>query len=230
MNRHLSPVALITARGGSRGLPRKNIRSFCGKPLIAWTIEAAIEADSFQEVIVSTDDDEIAECALGYGASVPFMRPKELSTDTATSIDVTLHALDFCKWADSVMLLQPTSPLRTAGDIKQLMTLAVNENCESVVSMTEVESHPWLAYHLNSNGVIQRFLPQEPVSTRRQDMPRLFCLNGAMYLSSVNSLTATKSFLNEQTKGFFMPRERSIDIDNELDWKLAELCMQERIG
>lgn len=231
MIKHSRILGLITARGGSKGLPRKNIRLFCGKPLVAWTIEVALESNICSDVVVSTDDEEIADCALDYGASVPFMRPAALASDSASSLAVVFHALKCCKQVDSVLLMQPTSPLRSAEDVRNIVELGRVESASSAVSVTAVGCHPSLMYELSDRNIVTKSFASNRLVGRRQDFAPLFALNGALYLSDVEFLTRNRNFIDDRdTLGYRMPRERSVDIDDEIDWKLAELLMRERIA
>lgn len=210
-------LALITARGGSKGLPRKNILPVGGKPLIAWTISAAKDADCVDHVVLSSDDDEIMEVASRWGCEVPFRRPPELASDTATSIDVVLHAIDQVPGYDYVILLQPTSPLRTSQDIDSAFKLMRSSGAPSCVSVCEAEQSPYWMYRLKDNGRLENIIPKSPGVTRRQDLPLIYVLNGAIYIAKVEWLRSSKSFLSEETIAYLMPIDRSVDIDNAED-------------
>lgn len=221
-------LALIPARGGSRGLPGKNMRPFCGKPLIAWSIEQALASNYIDKVIVSTDSAKIALIARRYGAEVPFMRPKALATDSAKSIDVIMHALNWLEKYDNqkydlLMLLQPTSPLRTTGDINEALKLFAGKKAEAVVSICEAEHNPLWANTLPKNMRMKGFLNHRIINKNRQELPEFYRLNGAIYLAYPEYLKRRKSFFGDSTYAYIMPKENSVDIDNELDFKLAEL-------
>ena len=222
-------LALIPARGGSKGLPGKNIKPLLGKPLIAWTIEQAKASKYIDRIIVSTDDKEIAAVAKKYGAEVPFMRPKELATDKAKGIDVVFHAMSWFRkneknrQYDLIMLLQPTSPLRTAEDIDKAIELLFFKKAKAIVSVCEVDHHPLWVNTLPKNGCMKNFIRKEVLNKNRQDLPTFYRLNGAIYLAYCDYLKKQKSFFGEETFAYIMPRERSIDIDSELDLKLAEI-------
>lgn len=223
-------LAVIPARGGSKGLPGKNIRQFAGKPLIAWSIEAAKGSRYVDEVIISTDSQEIAKVAASWGGHVPFMRPSELATDDAKGLDVILHAID---WARSLpalyslaLVLQPTSPLRTSQDIDNAVELFFAKNAKSVVSVCEAEHHPWWTNILPEDGSMKDFLQAEISNTNRQSLPTYYRLNGAIYLVDINFIEQTRSFIADGTFAYPMPQERSVDIDNLLDFRLAELLLQ----
>lgn len=211
-------LGLITARGGSKGLPRKNILSVGGKPLLVWTVEAALAARSLGHVVLSTDDDEIMAVAKTAGCNVPFRRPPELADDMAKSIDVVLHALDQLPSFDYIVLLQPTSPLRTSEDIDSAFNLMLRNGAPSCVSVTEVEESPYWMYRVTDKNRLQRLLAPIDGGTRRQDLPPIYALNGAIYAARVDWLRRTKSFVGEETIAYQMPRERSIDIDTHGDF------------
>ena len=217
-------LALIPARGGSKGIPRKNIRSMAGKPLIAWTIEAALGATGLARVVVSTDDPEIAEVARAAGAEVPFLRPAELARDETSGLDPVLHAIDLLPGHSSVLLLQPTSPLRTSADIDGCLALATTSASPSVVSVSEPATHPYWTYRMTGDRHLQSVFEADK-GVRRQDLPPVYALNGAMYFAGVEWLRRGRQFVGPETLGFVMPPERSIDIDTMLDWSLAELLL-----
>ncbi len=219
-------LALITARGGSKGLPRKNVLPAGGKPLIAWTVEAAISAKCVDRVVLSSDDDEIMAAAKAAGCDVPFCRPPYLASDMASSIDVVLHALDQLPRYDYVILLQPTSPLRTAADIDAAFELMLEKSAPSCVSICEADQSPYWMYRLSNDGKLQGLLTTEN-ATRRQDLPPVYILNGAIYIARTEWLRSTKSFLNSATIAYEMPKERSLDIDNADDFNLFRLKLND---
>jgi N-acylneuraminate cytidylyltransferase/CMP-N,N'-diacetyllegionaminic acid synthase len=220
--------ALIPARGGSKGIPRKNIKLIAGKPLIVWTIEAALRSSLLRAVVVSTDDPEIADVARQAGAQVPFMRPAELAQDHTPGLDPVLHAISQLPQFDSVLLLQPTSPLRTTGDIDGCLNLVMQKKSPSVVSVTEADTHPYWTYCLNADQTMARFVDAAPIA-RRQDLPTVFALNGAMYFAEVNWLRRSGGLVGTETLAYVMAREHSIDLDTPLDWKFAELLLKESL-
>jgi len=224
----MNTFALIPARGGSKGIPRKNIKMIAGKPLIVWTIEAALRSSLLSAVVVSTDDLEIAEVARQAGAQVPFMRPAELAQDQTPGLDPVLHALDQLPQYDSVLLLQPTSPLRTTEDIDGCLNLVSQKKAPSVVSLTEAGIHPYWTYRQNADQTMTRFVDAAPIA-RRQDLPSVFALNGAMYFADANWLRGSGSLVGAETLAYVMPKERSVDLDTPLDWRFAELLLKESL-
>ena len=220
---------LITARGGSKGVPGKNIRILGEKPLIAYSIEAAKKSIYKGTVVVSTDDDEIAAVAKKYGAEVPFRRPAELATDSASSMDAIMHALDFFskqnKKFDIVVLLQPTSPLRTSKHIDEAMKLMQSKKADAIVSVCEAEHHPLWSNTLPENGSMKFFLRDDIKGLNRQQLPKYYRLNGTMFISNTESLIKHKSFFHDKTYAYQMSNESSVDIDHEIDFKLAELIL-----
>lgn len=223
-----SLLAIIPARGGSKGLPGKNIMPLHGKPLIAWTIEAAQASAYIDEIVVSTDCKEIAQVATDYGCPPPFLRPAELATDEATAFDVVKHALSFFNDAyDYILLLQPTSPLRTASDIDNIVQLLQDAAASACVSMTEARDHPYLLYSLDSQNRAKPLIDFENKPSRRQEYPSFYSLNGALYLAESKWFLRNKRFHDETSAIYIMPPERSVDIDSQLDFLLAELLLKE---
>ena len=221
-------LGLITARGGSKGLPGKNIKPLCGKPLIGWTIEAALASKYIDDLILSSDSPEIMSVAVQFGCKIPFTRPESLATDEATSIDVACHALNVLqsqgRHYEYLVLLQPTSPLRETSDIDSCIELCSEANTMSVVSVCRSEKSPFWTFYISEKNQLRRILPA-PSFSRRQDAPQTFHPNGAVYVARVNHLLERQSFIDELTVGYIMPRERSIDIDTEIDFQLAALIM-----
>ena len=229
-------LAVIPARGGSKGVPRKNIRDLCGKPVIAWTIETALAAgDDLHRVIVSTDDPEIAVTAKAFGAEAPFMRPAELATDEAPGLPVIQHAVKFVEEeegtpVDWVLILQPTAPFRNADDITEALRLAREGGCDSVISVTQVMAeHPILMKKIENDRLLP-YCIEEKEGTRRQDYdPPAYIRNGAIYLTRRDVLMEDDSIRGEVIRPYVMPEERSYDIDSERDFRLVELVMRERL-
>ncbi|OVE80235.1 hypothetical protein BVY02_00890 [bacterium J17] len=224
-------LALIPARGGSKRLPRKNILPLAGKPLIDWSIEAALKSNCFSKILVSTDCGEIAAVSREAGADVPFIRPDKFSGDTATSIDVARHAIEFLEeQGDSyeyLVLLQPTSPFRTAEDIQKAIEILEQKSADGVISLVEVSEHPYLANTLPENGSLDSFLREEVKEIRTQDLPKFFKPNGAIYVNRISSLLEEGSFyLSKNCFSYVMPKERSVDIDTELDFRFAKFLVE----
>ncbi len=224
-------LAVITARGGSKGIPQKNTRELLGKPLIAYAIQAALQSKTLNKVIVSTDDKITANISKQYGAEVPFLRPQHLATDTATNLSVLQHAVRYLEeeenhLADIVVCLQPTSPLRSAEDIDQAVTLCVRKSADSVVSLCKVEHHPYWMKKVVEGRVYSLMEEDDKSYPRRQDLPPVYQLNGAIYVTRKKILLEEERVLGEHTLAYIMPQERSIDIDTPIDLKLAELIMK----
>lgn len=237
MDRTQKVLAVIPARGGSKGVPRKNIRSVCGRPLITYTIEHARAAQHlFYRIIVSTDDEEIATVAREHGAEVPFLRPANLARDESPMIPMLQHAVDFIEKQDGVRmdwicLLQPTEPFRTVSDIEQCLRLGFAGGCDSVISVVRVfATHPILMKRIEDD-VLLPFCVEEREGTRRQDyQPAAYMRNGSIYLSRRDVLMEQGSIWGQTIRPYVMPLERSVSIDTELDLKLAELMMSEQIA
>lgn len=229
MRNQRSILALIPARGGSKGLPRKNIRLLAGKPLIAWTIEAALKSECFDSVIVNTDDPEIASIASQYGAEVPFLRPPELATDEAKSIEMILHTMNWFesrgRCFDLLALLQPTSPLRSSSDIQAALDLLAEKRAGSVVSVCKCEHSPLWMNTLGDDLSMKDFLSRQAVNVNRQELKPFYRLNGAIYIAEWEYLKENNGFFGERTYAYIMPQERSVDIDSELDLRFAGLLL-----
>ncbi len=228
-------LAIIPARGGSKGVPRKNIREVAGKPLIVWTIETASAChDLFHRVIVSTDDAEIAKVAREAGVDVPFLRPAELAGDRVPMVPVLQHAVAHVEAEDTmrldwVCLLQPTDPLREPQDIEQAVALARAGGCDSVISVVQVFAvHPMLMKRIENDRLLP-WCAEEKEGTRRQDYtPPAYMRNGVIYLAKRDVLMERNSIWGDVIRPYVMPAERSVSIDSELDMKLAELLLAER--
>lgn len=223
---------LITARGGSKGIPHKNIYFLNGKPLIAYTIDAALKSKYVDRLIVSTDDEKIAEVAKRFGAEIPFVRPNNLSGDTSSSASVIEHAIKYFEnekqIPDLIVLLQPTSPLREVDDIDEALEKFVNSHAESLVSVCKSDQSPYWFKKINDNGFITDLLPQPSTYIRRQDTPDLYILNGAIYILDTKSFLSSKIILGEKALPYIMPYERSVDIDNMLDLEFAEFLLKRK--
>lgn len=225
-------LAIIPARGGSKRLPRKNILPLAGKSLINWTIEAALAVSSITEVMVSTDDDEISCIAKVAGAQVPYKRSPELSGDTASSIDVVVDALNYYQQRgrvfDYVILLQPTSPLRSDKDIESAIQLLQGKKADAIVSVCPVEHSPLWSNTLPEDDSLNHFISNEIKSTRSQDLPEYYRLNGAIYICKIEKLLEQQSFfLTDNIFAYKMTTEASVDIDNHIDFLLAEALLSQ---
>ncbi len=227
-------LGVIPARGGSKGIPKKNIKEMNGKPLIAYTIEAAnkaIQEQVLSRCIVSTDSNEIAEVSRRFGADVPFMRPDYLGGDTIKSVDVILHALDFLEkrgeYYDSVVTLQPTSPLRTAEDLINGIKMFDEGSSDSLIAVYEdVKANGFNYYRMGEDhqGIAEH--KEHNAGIRRQDMKPMFVRNGALYISSVELLKNRRFIIGDVPLLFVMPKERSIDVDSVMDFEYIDFLMK----
>ncbi len=227
-------LALIPARGGSKGVFRKNIRKVAGKPLIAWTIEEAKKSVFIDRLIVTTDDKEIASVSKKYGADLPFMRPKRLATDKANVISAVMHALDWAEKHDEqydiILLLQASSPLRKAEDMDNALKLLFSKKCESIVSVCESEHPPYWLNTLGRGGSMKDFIKKGLAGKNRQAFGAYYRISGALYLAYADYLKMKGSFLGKETYAYIMPAERSIDIDSEFDLQIADLLLRKRVS
>jgi len=231
-------MALVPARGGSKGIPRKNLSPLAGKPLIAWSIEEALASVGVERVVVTTDDREIAEVSRHYGAHTPFLRPAELAQDDTPTIDAVLHAVEWLEehegyTPDYVLLLQVTSPMRIADDIDEVVSLAADKKADTVVSLTLTHSHPYWMMSLDEEQRLSTFMGfefRELATTYgfRQNLPSAYSLNGALYLVRRTALLENRSLYGESCFGYVMPEERSMDIDKPLDLAIAEVVLRAR--
>jgi N-acylneuraminate cytidylyltransferase len=228
----VSILALVTARGGSKRLPGKNLRPLGGKPLIVWSIEVAKRVPAICDVLVSTDDPAIAQVARDTGALVPWLRPAELATDTASSVDVCLHALEWYEGekgkVDGLLLLQPTSPFRSCATVLRGIELFAQHQRHPVVGVASAKSHPMWCFELKE-GRMRPFIDGEALHLRSQDLPPAFAVNGAFYLSAPEDLRKRQSFYSDDMVPLVMDDpEESIDIDTEWDWRMAEAVLAVR--
>tara|TARA_R110002020_G_scaffold434476_2_gene644604 strand:- start:12897 stop:13589 length:693 start_codon:yes stop_codon:yes gene_type:complete len=222
---------LIPARGGSKGLPNKNIKEFNGRPLISYTIDAALKCTSKENICITTDSIEIKNVAESCGVEVPFLRPAEQSTDYASSEEVILHALAFYRSIDQiydyVIYLQPTSPLRNQSDIKQAIA-SLRDNTELLVSVKETDANPYyVLFEENQNGILEHTKPS--VFSRRQDCPKVYELNGAIYIINVKKFLQ-KGYRELKMQKFVMDKINSVDIDDIWDFKIAEFLMKSNLS
>lgn len=222
-------LALIPARGGSKGIKDKNITLLHGKPLIAYTIEAAGKSKYVDEVVVSTDSTKIAETAKQYGAKTPFMRPPELAQDTSKTVDVVVHAIRELNGTgeyEALLLLQPTQPLRTAEDIDAAIEKFFLCGEKPLLSVSEVADHPLLIRQIDGKGTLTRMLPVSS-TCRRQDMPKFYRVNGCIYINKISDVDENTSF-NDNEIPYVMPKERSVDIDAPVDLATAEYYLSNK--
>jgi N-acylneuraminate cytidylyltransferase len=222
-------LALITARGGSKRLPGKNIRIFGGKPLIVWSIDIAKDIPEICDILVSSDDPAIAEVAGNAGAMVPWLRPAELASDEASSVDVAVHALDWYEQMhgpiDGLLLLQPTSPFRSRETLLRGMALFNQYRYRSVVGVSSAQSHPMWCFRVDGNSMC-RFMDSGKDWPRSQDLPPAYVVNGGFYLIAPRKLRDLQSFYSDDMVPLVVdePKE-SIDIDTDWDWKMAEAAL-----
>lgn len=219
-------LAIIPARGGSKGLPKKNILQINGRPLISWTIEAARSSEVIDHFILSSDDSEIIATAAEWGCDAPFRRPANISCDISTSLEVIIHALSYFPDYKYVVLLQPTSPLRCSKDIDKAFDLMIKSEAPSCVSVCLSKESPYLMHKMDNNGILEEFLKPPQGYLRRQDLPNSYILNGAIYIARVDWLLERRLLVNNETVGFIMPTERSIDIDNAEDFEQFRLMLK----
>ncbi len=220
----MTTAALIPARGGSKGIKRKNIKNFCGKPLIYWSIRIALESELIDRVIVSTEDFEIAEIAKSFSAEIPFIRPSELSKDDVSGIAPVLHALENLPEIDDLILLQPTSPLRRLKDIEDIFQKRLKFQSDSAVSITKSTKNMDIFFQLSRENKLISLSNNVNIKPR-QLYPDNYILNGSMYLSTRESIMNNRSLITDRTVGYKMPAEYSIDIDSYFDWEIAEYLM-----
>ena len=222
-------LAIIPARGGSKRLPRKNILELAGKPLIAWTIEAAQKSKHIDRVVVTTDDREIEEISVNWGANV-IQRPANLATDTASSVDVVIHAIDHVNTIyDYVILLQPTSPLRNAHHIDEAVEMIFKKCADAIISVCEAEHSPLWCNTLPEDENMSKFIREDIKGKRSQDLPKYYRLNGAVYIADILRLYTEKTFnLTNNTFAYVMPQENSVDIDTELDLAFTGKLLEQK--
>ncbi|WLV25352.1 acylneuraminate cytidylyltransferase family protein [Aciduricibacillus chroicocephali] len=225
-------LAVIPARGGSKGIPGKNIVNVQGKPLIEYTIDAAKESKYLDQVIVSTDDDNIKACAINAGAEVPFIRPAYLATDTAKTIDVLIHAVNELKKCgesyDFLVLLQPTQPLRKSFHIDEAIVKMCDGGYDNIVSVSPVSEHPILMRKVNGNDKLSNLLGVNS-TVRRQDFLKVYKVNGAIYINKIDNSFNQDLSLNDNKVPYFMNSKYDLDIDSYRDLKLLDLILAEKL-
>lgn len=226
-------LAIIPARRGSKRLLNKNLLELAGKPLIAWTIEEALKSRYLTEVMVSTDSEEIARIAKKYGANVPFLRPQHISTNQASSVDVVKHAIDFYnekgRTFDNIILLQPTSPLRKVEDINKAIEFQIKKKANSITAVCEMEHSPLWSNTLPENNSMEGFIRSEVVGKRSQELDTYYRLNGAIYITRISVFIKEGNFIsNSKSYAYKMDKMNSIDIDDKIDFYLAEAFLNIR--
>lgn len=229
-------IAIIPARGGSKGLPRKNIRILAGKPLIAWTIEQANCSKYIDKVIVSTEDEEIAEIAGKYEAEVPFLRPKELARDDSPTIDSLIHAINWFEekgnYFDIVVLLEPTSPLRDVEDIDKCIEMLINDPAaKAIVSVAKLESaHPEFNVIIDDEGLIRKLNGTVNFNVfLRQELEDIYFFEGSVYISDILSLKQKRTFYHESTLAYVVPKYKSLEVDEISDFICIDALMKAKI-
>lgn len=221
-------LAIAVARGGSKGLPRKNVLPLGDKPLVAWTVAAALKSQHVDRVILSSDDEEIIAAARSAGCEVPFVRGAALASDTTSMLDVVHDAVARCgegfTW---IVLLQATSPLRQAADIDAALRACVSAGAPACVTVTPVDKNPAWMFLRSADGHMSPVLDGVSPAFRRQDLAQAYVLNGAVYVARRDWLVGRNTFLSAETVCHVMPRERSIDIDTHLDFAIAKILLSE---
>lgn len=229
---NISILCIIPARGGSKGLPGKNIRDLAGEPLISHSINVAKSSNMFDEIMVNTDSDDIAIIAKQYGASVPFIRPAELAGDKSQIMDTYLFTIEYYRkkgiYFDAVMVLLPTAPLRNVEDIVGAINLMKSRKADSVVTVCEVDHPPFWMNTLEDDCSMKTFFKEEYRHKNRQELPTYYRINGAIYLAMTETLIRDRDWYSSEVYAYKMPRERSVDIDSVLDFKIAEMIIAEK--
>ena len=221
-------LAIIPARGGSKRLPRKNVLDLAGKPLIAWSIDAGLKSKYIDKIIVSSDSQEILDISDKFGA-VTIRRPQNLASDTATTYDAIKHTVDNVEKYDYIVLLQPTSPLRDSKHIDEAIELLESKNADAVVSVCEMDHSPFWSNTLAEDGNMDGFLRDEVLNKRSQDLEKYYRLNGAIYICKTDKLLEEKAFfLKNNIFAYKMDRTSSIDIDEEIDFKIVKAIIDEK--
>ncbi len=222
-------LGIIIARGGSKGIPGKNIKNLAGKPLISYTIEAGLKSKLISKLILSTDDEGIAKIARKYGVSVPFIRPEKLSKDDTPGLPVITHAVKYMKeennyQPDVIVVLQPTSPLRRSDHIDEALKIFLDYKTDSVVSVTKAphNANPYSIMSVNKDGSIKQFQKYNELGNLRQKKPVFYCRNGAIYACTYKCLIENETLYGNLTIPYFMEKKDSFDIDDEIDWKIME--------
>jgi len=222
-------LAIIPARGGSKRLPNKNILLLSGKPMLLWTVESAMQSKYLDEIILSTDSDDIIKVVENYKIKT-IKRPIELASDTAKTVDVVKHIIEnIDKKYDFIVLLQPTSPLRTSNHIDEAIEQLIKLNADAIISVTEVDHSPLWCNILPESLSMENFISEDIKHKRSQDFPKFYRLNGAIYICKTKKLIEENTFfLKKNIYAYIMDKKSSIDIDEELDFKLAEIILKEK--
>lgn len=228
---NMNPLIIIPARGGSKGIPKKNIRDLGGSPLISHCINAAIQSRLASEVFVSTDSLEIKQVAERYGASVPFLRPNELALDTSPTLDAVRHAVEVLNERGlefkDIILLQPTQPFITYTQIREAYAFYCSHGRRGVAGVSRVKEHPFLMRTITEDGTLSPILRNPTSSVRRQDMPDIFKINGSIYINSIEDIMNEDMSFNDNPLGFIMPRLNGFDIDEPMDLRIADFIISE---
>ena len=229
-------IGVIPARGGSKSIPRKNIKILQGKPLVVYTIEEAKKSNYLTHLVVSTEDEEIKNISLKYGAEVPFLRPKELATDDALAIPtvqhtvITIEKIKNIKY-NYVIMLQPTTPLRETEDIDKALAMLIEADADGVISVVDVDNwHPMKMKKFDENSYLIDYQTPPVENPPRQILPKVYMVNGAIYATKRDILMEKNTFKGEKCLGYIMPPERSVNIDTEIDFLIAEYYLRKRDG
>lgn len=221
-------LCTIPARGGSKSVPGKNLRKVGGKPLLAWAIETAQQSSLIDRLVLSSEDERIISTAKEYNCEVPFVRPVHLADDTSTTNEVVLHVLKEIKGFDIIAVLQVTSPLVTVEDIDCCIKKCIDEeNIFACVTACEPDKSPYWMFNMTGN-VLTPVMGESFLNKRRQDLPEVYIPNGAVFAAYTEWFLSNKSFYSENTTGYIMPRERSLDLDTEFDFKLLEIYLDQK--
>ncbi len=236
MYKNKSFLAIIPARGGSKGLPGKNIKELHGKPLMVWSIEAGLESEYIDEIVVSTDYQTIADIAKEYGASAPFLRPEHFSNDTAATFDTIKHTIDFYRDKfrrsfDCIVLLEPTSPLRTSYDIDRAIEQLLSSSARSIVGVCKTESqNPEFLVNKDKNNFISGYENKNIEVKRRQDIKDVYFLEGSIYISYIKDYLNNGTFYQKNTIGHEFPKYKSLEVDDIYDFIMIEAIMEKIMG
>ncbi len=223
-------LAIIPARGGSKGVPGKNIKPAGGKPLIAWIIEAAKKSRYIDRLILSSDDEKIINVAKDFGCEVPFIRPEKLAQDNSSASDVVLHAIDKISGYDYIMLLQPTSPMTTGKDIDDCIEFCINSNAKSTVSVTEPDKSPYWMFNMERDNKLSPVFGAKYLNRPRQELPCVYIPTGAIYIAEIEWFLKNRSFYSDVTTGYTISQDHSLDIDSDIDFKLFEVILKGSFG